>query len=875
MQLLVETAARKAGGKDTYLPFAIRKAVVAAKMPEGELYTSVTVTESTETSLTADVEIFSAADGKIAVRLEGASCRKVDPDAGGARDEGAQCLYSIDWSAVETDGGSGEGQIIVVSPRGEELGKLLGLGKDRCSVMASVKDALDAIAEEGCAAIVLDASGSDVDALESALLLTQGVFSLGGDAPQVIFATSGATPAEASAETHDPTHAGVWGFARSARLENPDVKLSCLDLDSDSAAEALAALLDAETEVSSRQGRVLGARLARSAVAPTRPLRLRMAQRGSLMNLRPVPQSQRPQVKDDEMEVRVQAIGMNFRDVLNVMGLYPGDPGDPGLDCSGTVINVGANCKLNEVRCGDDAFGIVWGCLKTYGACKEQLLVKKPEGWSHEDAAALPTVYTTVDVAFAELIKLKKGERVLIHAATGGVGLVAVQYAMRLGAIVYATAGKDDKQQFLRDMGVKYIATTRDGAKFEQDMKKLLGSDKLDACLNSMSHDDYIGRSLSMLREGGRFVEIGKRDIWTTEQVKEKYPTVDYHIEAIDHVCEFEPDRYHGLLRRLEAELSGGAWKPLPVVSFRGLEQGVASLQCLQRAAHIGKVVLNVPLRMGLRPDATYVLSGGMGALGVVTAQVMSEEGAKSLVLMSRGGKAGAEVQKEWEWLQASSVQVEAFRCDVGGKDSVKLLQKRFKQDAKRPVAGILHLAGILDDGMVPALSRANFENAYGPKVRGAEYLREAAKGSKLDFFALYSSTAALLGAAGQANYSAANTMLDAFATNWRLKGEAAQSVQWGPWLSVGMAAQNNSFKALKLGGIPNELGLSVLSAAIASPGPVTMVGCALVQWPSYLKQFARTPKYFENFRGEAGAGAGGVAIGKAAEKFLNAEDII
>merc|ERR1711957_197114 len=167
--------------------------------------------------------------------------------------------------------------------------------------------------------------------------------------------------------------------------------------------------------------------------------KLKMAQRGSLTNLRPTPQTDRRSPAADEIEVRVRAVGLNFRDVLNVMGLYPGDPGQPGLDCCGVVLNRG-NKVASDLQVGQHAFGIVWGCFCTYATTKWQLLVQKPADWEPAAAAALPTVYTTVDVAFSELAKLKKGERVLIHAATGGVGLVAVQYAQHLGAIVYTTA---------------------------------------------------------------------------------------------------------------------------------------------------------------------------------------------------------------------------------------------------------------------------------------------------------------------------------------------------------------------------------------------------------------------------------------------------
>jgi NADPH:quinone reductase-like Zn-dependent oxidoreductase len=191
--------------------------------------------------------------------------------------------------------------------------------------------------------------------------------------------------------------------------------------------------------------------------------------------LRPVPQDNRRAPGAGEVEIRVRAIGLNFRDVLNVMGLYPGDPGYPGGDCAGTVVAVGEG--VTNFKVGDDVFGIAGGCVRAYVTGNALLLDHKPKDWSFEQAAAWPVTFTTTDEAFTDYAKVKKGDRVLIHAATGGVGLIAVQYAQRVGAIVYATAGADAKQQHLRDMGVKYITSTRDRAKFDEDMAKFIKAD--------------------------------------------------------------------------------------------------------------------------------------------------------------------------------------------------------------------------------------------------------------------------------------------------------------------------------------------------------------------------------------------------------------
>ncbi|CAK9055131.1 unnamed protein product [Durusdinium trenchii] len=867
LQLLVESASRGAPGT-TFLPFAVRRTILAAQCPTGELWAGIQVQERSETSLVADVEVFTA-EGVLAARLEGASCRKAE--AMQERDASDDCLYDIEWKDVNIVGDSedaaknaSDGPKVVVSndsTRGTRLASVLGWPDARVVKLDEVTEQLGSMK---MGSIAYEAVGEQLDALDGALQLLQAHVRSGSGA-QLLLCSGGAQGVQMTKTSHDPEHAGLWGLARSARMEQPDLKVTCLDLNGRtwtdaSAAAAVDAWPNVERDLAERGDALLAARLARSSSTASRPLRLHMPRRGSLTNLRALPQTKRPSLKAGEVEVRVEAIGLNFRDVLNVMGMYPGDPGDPGLDCSGTVVNVEGGKNPGGLRCGDDAFGIVWGCLKTYATTPWQLLVPRPAACSAAAAAALPTVYTTVDVAFAELAKLKKGEKVLIHAATGGVGLVAVQYAQRLGAEVYTTAGREEKRQHLRDLGVKFITSSRNGDEFEKEMKEFLkGTDGIHVVLNSLSHDNYIGRSLGLLAKGGRFVEIGKRDVWTVEEVAKFRKDVKYYPLAIDGVCENEPDRYQGLLKRLEKDLQG-SWKPLEATEFEGLSKGVEALQFLQRAQHIGKVVLTVPRRMGVSADASYVLSGGMGALGLVTAQALAEEGAKSLLLMSRSGRPGAEVQNQWRWLQESALQVTAWACDVSSATKAELQKRLLAPSAtdgprkKCPVRGILHLAGVLDDAMLPQLTRQHLERAYAAKVVGAKNLHAAANLDSLDFFLLYSSTAALLGAAGQGNYAAANTCLDALAHHWNLHGLNAMSVQWGPWLEVGMAAQNNSFARLKINGISNELGMSVMATALRGGLVNSRLGCAPVQWAGFLKQFPQgAPKYFKDFQG-AGA---------------------
>jgi len=494
----------------------------------------------------------------------------------------------------------------------------------------------------------------------------------------------------------------------------------------------------------------------------------------------------------------------------------------------------------------------------------------------------MPVIFVTVEEALGDLAGLKKGERVLIHAAAGGVGLVAIQYAQWVGAEVLATAGSEDKHAFLRNLGVKRITSTRDGAKFEEEMKKFLkedGIDGVDVVLNSLSHDDYIPRSLAVLKKGGRFMEIGKRGIWSHEEMYKARPDVMYEKIASDTMMEKECWRYNAYLSRLLGRAAEGALTPINIHSFAGLEKGVSAMQFLQRANNIGKVVISEPSRMLCKPDGLAVLSGGMGALGIVTAQFMVEEGSKSLFLLSRSGTPAKDALVQFEWLKACAVSVSVEKCDVSSESSVKALQKSLTS----PVDVLLHLAGVLADGMLPTLSREHFEKSYAPKVHGLHHMCKHWKLSEDAAYLLFSSTSALFGSPGQANYSASNSVLDAIAPSWSAQGRRTWSVQWGPWAEVGMAVQANTLgraKAMGVGALTTAVGMAIMGSILGSTDRV--VGAVPVRWAKHLRStYPVTPKFLDDMEEEvrraapaAGEGGGGGTIALAnlsAEERLEA----
>ncbi|CAE8591853.1 unnamed protein product [Polarella glacialis] len=689
-------------------------------------------------------------------------------------------------------------------------------------------------------------------------------------------------------------NAGLWGMARTFRMEQPGLGLRCLDLGpnvlgSDAVAAELASWLglltaatgrtnvageldavDAagqpENEVAVRtsdsgEDQAFVARLTQSSTKLRRPMCLEMPSRGSLTNLRLAPQEKRRKPQEGQAEIRVRAIGLNFRDVLNVMGLYPGDPGHPGADTSGTVTATAAD--VSHIRCGDDVFGESLGCLNTYNTGTAALLTAKPASWSYEAASSIPVIFVTVEEPFADIAKVKKGDKVLIHAAAGGVGLVAIQYCQFVGAEVYATAGSEEKHAYLRSLGVKRITTTRDGQRFEDDMKRFLQEDEIDGIdvvLNSLTHDDYVGRSLRLLAHGGKFMEISKRDVWSHEEMRNARPDVLYTKIAADQMMFEEPWRFNAYLQRLLKRVEDGGLSHINMHIHEGLENAIAALQFLQKALNMGKVVISNPSMMGCRPDAAYVISGGTGSLGVVSAQFLVEEGAKFISLLTRSGRVVQDVQDKWEWLQASSATVQIRVCDVSSRDSVGELARVLDSEGqvRRPptlVGGVLHLAFLLDDAFIPDLTRKHLESTFAGKVFGARHLHDSfvQTSRALDFMVLFSSTSTVFGVPRQANYSAANASIDAHARVWRQRGESACSIQFGPWREVGLAVKIGAVGVLKskgFGSLSNAFGMAALASCslIAAPGSSSTIMANPMYWAKYLKQYAAVPPFFSEF---------------------------
>jgi acyl transferase domain-containing protein/NADPH:quinone reductase-like Zn-dependent oxidoreductase/acyl carrier protein len=633
-----------------------------------------------------------------------------------------------------------------------------------------------------------------------------------------------------SGEPVDPVQAAVWGLGRTIVNEEPALGCRLVDCDgSEQAVHSLAGLLDTpieEPELAVRQGKFLASRLlqwSRSghlAMPRATDYVLAPTERGAIDNLR-LSEAEVSPPDDGYVQVRVEAAGLNFRDVLNVLGLYPGDPGPIGGDFAGVVTQLGGGVTGLEV--GQRVFGFMQGAFASRFNVPAQLLAPIPDGLSAVDAATIPAAALTARLAF-DWAQLKPGDRVLIHAASGGVGLAAIQMAQQHGATVFATASTY-KRATLRKLGVEHVYDSR-STDFADQILADTGGAGVDVVLNSLTNEGFVEATVRATAQGGRFAEIAKRDIWTPEQMAAARPDIAYEIVALDTVTFQEPERIRALLGEVSQGLASGEWTPLPAEIYP-LTEAKTAFRRMQQARHIGKIVVQMPKPLQPRGDRSYLITGGLGAIGLHTAAYLAQLGAGDIVLTSRRAP-GADAQRAIDDItERYRCRIHVFAADVGDEAQVESLLERIRTELP-PLAGVAHFAGVLDDALLSQQNLERFRTALAPKAFGARYLDRLTRDDDLDFFIVSSSVASLLGSPGQANYSTANALLDGLVAQRKAHGLPATGVNLGPWGKGGMASSEAARANLGAQGlIPLEptAALNALAEAVASgTGQATVI---------------------------------------------------
>ncbi|RDI46437.1 type I polyketide synthase [Nocardia mexicana] len=650
---------------------------------------------------------------------------------------------------------------------------------------------------------------------------------LAADDP-VIVVTSGGVAVHGGESVGDLAAAAVWGMLRSAQNEHPG-RIVLLDVDDPEnyrGAVGVAAALP-ESQVALRHGETYVPRLVRagadtvgSAAAVTGDnWRLTTRDRGTLDGDNMVLAHQGEEaLQPGQVRIALRAAGVNFRDVLIVLGMYPTPDTPVGGEGSGVVVEVGSG--VVDFAPGDRVMGIFTGIGATVVA-DHRTVIRIPDGWSHEQAAAAPIVFATAYYALVDLAAARAGESLLVHAATGGVGMAAVQLARHLGLDLYVTASPG-KWQTLRANGFQdgRIGNTRTTA-FAAEFLEATGGRGVDIVLDSLA-GDKVDASLELLPRGGRFIEMGLTDLRDPDEIAARYPGVRYRNFLL---MEAGPDRLRAILSELRSLFESGVLQPLPVTSW-DVRRAPEAFRHLSQARHIGKYVLTVP--RPLDRDGTVLISGGTGGLGAVVARhLVTEHGVRHLMLTGRRGRDADGAPELAAELSALGAEITVAACDAGDRSAVNELLAAIPDD--RPLTAVVHAAGVVDDAVFSAQTPEHIDRVFRAKADAAWNLHEATADRELSAFVMYSSIAGVLGAPGQSNYAAANGFLDALAQRRQRAGLPATSMAWGLWDRAtgitGHLGERDRQRMRRDGLIPlgDDEGMALFDAALSLGPPLTV----------------------------------------------------
>lgn len=676
--------------------------------------------------------------------------------------------------------------------------------------------------------------------------------------------------------------AALWGLGRVLDHEQPELACKRIELAAAATVDDLWAELwarDGEREVSLRPDGRFVSRLVSftpqtpaepvvQTAVPGQPYRVTVTEPGILDNLQPLPLARRPP-GPGEVELAVRATGLNFMNVMSALGIYPGyerGVGPLGIECAGVVTAVAAD--VTQFKAGDAVMGLAFDSLGSHAVTDARLLVPKPEALTFAEAASLPVVFLTAYYALCQLGRMRAGERVLIHAGTGGVGQAAIQLAQHTGAEIWATAGTPEKRAYLRAQGITHVMDSRSLA-FADEVLASTGGEGVDLLLNSLAGEAVL-KGLEILRPYGRFLEIGKRDIYDNSRIGllPFQKSLSYFAIDLDRMSRERPAEIGEMLQALMALFDVGAIRPLPIQEFP-VAQVSDAFRTMAQARHIGKIVVTQddaapPADQPRDLDrATYLITGGLGALGLLTARWLAEQGPCDLVLLSR--RPPNEVaQTAVAELAQLGARVMVRAVDVVNRDELQTVLAEIDATLA-PLRGVVHAAGVLADGTLAQMDAARFRQALAPKVRGAWHLHTLTQTHHLDFFVLFSSVTALLGTPGQGNYAAGNAFLDALAHHRQASGLPALSINWGPWAEVGLAAaeanRGDRLAFRGVGSITAEQGIAALAQLMGETAVQTAVmPFDLPLWQAFYPA-ARNNPFFAALAGESERGGGETAV--------------
>ncbi len=722
--------------------------------------------------------------------------------------------------------------------------------------------------------------------------------------PRLWLITSGCMSVSGDRETPRLESAPIWGMGRVVAQEHPELRATLVDLSaSPDAQEAreLAQHIHRNGDEDRIALRGLASHIARltpysGEKAERRPLKeneqYRVQMSGPLsldaLCLRAFA-VQEP--GPDEVAIEVAAAGLNFIDVARVLGILPGlDPAKPlrlGMECAGRVVAVGSG--VCEFKPGDEVLAMTpsvrEGLLASYAIVPAELVMRKPVQLSLQESATTPIAFLTAYYSLVEQASIREGEWVLIHAAAGGVGLAAIEVAKSAGANIIATVGSKEKEEFIRSLGINHVFNSRSSS-FAQAVMEVTGGRGVDIVLNSLG-GELIDRGLEVLAPYGRFVELGKRDVYDDRQIGLRVfrNNISFHVVDLADALETQRPRVREWMKLILDRIAAGEWHPLPVTTFPAQEPG-ESFRFMAQARHIGKIAVQMERAVEVLPpaegalfsrDASYLITGGLGGIGLTMAAWIARHGAGMLVLLSRRA-VSEEASETIRQIEGLGTRVRVVRGDVVLRSDVEEAL-RVSREEGFPLRGVLHAAALVDDALIRDITPDRFAPVLAPKVEGTFNLHAVTLDEKLDFFLMFSSIASIHPQPGMGIYAAANAFLDGFARYRHALGLPATAVNWGGWDQIGLAREAGTLRSMEgygAQGIRNfsaSEALEVLGEAIRTQ-PLQMLAAPFT-WKAFAEfHGGRTAPLFRDFVAQAMTNVGQATGSEITSRLRDAASI-
>ena len=661
-------------------------------------------------------------------------------------------------------------------------------------LIATIRGAMEAYKTRG-----------DSNPLESLTVLTSGVYRISSN-PDL--------QCQEPLSTSFCGDAPLVGVTRSLLLENPDLRCRLVDIQpidlttssvqSATFQSAMDELLadDVEPEVAITDSGRFVRRLEHFPLFDGGATRyaLRVGNRGTIDCAR-LEYELRPVVGGDEIEIEVRATGLNFRDVLNLLGRYPGEI-PLGAECAGVVIAVGSH--VDDFEIGDRVIAIAPDCFANTVVTPAVSAVRMPDTWTFADGASISVAYLTASVALESLAQVRSGQRVLIHAAAGGVGLAAVSLCQSLGAEVFATASFA-KHAYLNGLGIGEIANSRSKG-FAASIRAATNGKGVDVVLN-MLDESFVDENLMALAPSGRYIDITKPSGDGAKRIAASRPDVEYHCFDLAEVIRNSPLELRAQLQSLVDRIESKSLRKIATTCFP-FESATKAFRELQRASGIGKIVVTQNAqpasvsslgRTTIQSDRAYVIVGGFGDLGLLTAKSLLNRGAGLVALIGRR-EIDIDLQQQIDSLCPTSDRLLALRADASDRHQLAVALDQVRQ--RFPIGGVIHSSGILGDAMVQDQTERTIGEVFDSKATVALHLHQLTLDDHPHLFVLYSSLASVIGAPGQSNHAAANALLDSLADYRLASGLPVVCIQWGPWLEIGEAARRGATMRVDLKGV-------------------------------------------------------------------------